>query len=163
MKTDKNSQVEDQSSQTESLSTSSCSSFNSDVVIQGNTKFPKPHILVRRSCPDDSHLRKVDVMVHHCIECSPSIDEDVSSNIYSNVCIQLQKNRQINRQSNESSSDSNIVHKTTLPFVFPSIFRTNYIQDETKKSAGSEKTIVAFDVIDSYEEKSIKQEKSKTF
>lgn len=165
MKEGKNRQVEDQSSQTESISTISCSSSNSDGVVQDNTEFPKPYISRQQYFPDDSNLCEVDVMVHQCIKRFGGIDEDETSNIYSNVCIQLQKDRQITGQSNESrlSSDSKIVHETTLPFVIPSTFRTYYIQDESNKSAGSEKTILACDVIDSYEEKSTKKEKSKTF
>lgn len=163
MKEGKNRQVEDQLSQTESISTISCSSSNSDVVVQDNTEFPKPYKSRQQYFPDD--LCEVDVTVHQCIKRFGGIDENETSNIYSNVCIQLQKDRQITGQSNESrlSSDSKIVHETTLPFVIPSTFRTNHIQDESNKSAGSEKTIVACDVIDSYEEKSTKKEKSKTF
>ncbi|CAC5373670.1 unnamed protein product [Mytilus coruscus] len=147
MKEDKNRQVEVRSSQTERLSTSSS---NSDVVVQQNMEYPKPYIPLQQYCQDDSHS---------------CIDDDATSNIYSNGCIPLQKDRQINSQSNEShlSSDSMIVHETTLPFIIPSAFRTCYLQHCINKYAESEKTIDACGAIDSYEDKSIKNEKSKTF
>ncbi|XP_052071060.1 uncharacterized protein LOC127709497 [Mytilus californianus] len=162
MKEDKNRQVEVRSSQTESLSTSSS---NSDIVVQENMEYPKPYIPLQQYCQDDSHSCKVAVMVHQSIKRSPGIDDDATSNIYSNVCIPLQKDRQIKSQSNESrlSSDSKIVHETTLPFIIPSTFRTCYLQDCINMYAESEKTIDACGAIDSFEDKSIKKEKSKTF
>lgn len=68
-------------SQNKSLS--SCSS-NSDVAIvdQDNTEYPNPYIPPQKYCPDDSNSCEVDVMVHQCIERSPCIDVDDTSNMY---------------------------------------------------------------------------------
>lgn len=81
MKEDENHQEEDLVSQIKSLS--SCSS-NSDVAIvdQDNTEYPKPYIPPQKYRPDDSNSCEVDVMVHQCIECSPCIDVDDTSNMY---------------------------------------------------------------------------------
>lgn len=107
----------------------------------------------------------VPVTVHQFIDRSSSFREDATSNIYSNVCMPVQKDIKMNKHANENhlSSDSKTVLDTTLPSFIPSKFRTCYLQDETSRSARSEKTIVACDVIDSYDEKSIKKEKSNTF
>lgn len=80
-KEDENNQEEDLASQNKSLS--SCSS-NSDVALvdQDNTEYPKPYIQIQKYCPDDSNSSKVDVMVHQCIERSPCIDVDYTSDMY---------------------------------------------------------------------------------
>lgn len=95
-------QIENRSSQTDILSTSSS---NSDIVVQDNTEYPKPYRPLQQYYKDDSHSSKVAVMVHQSMEISP--DEDVNK-IYSNVCRPLQKDRHIDSMTNESvlTSDS---------------------------------------------------------
>ncbi|CAC5383987.1 unnamed protein product [Mytilus coruscus] len=159
MKEDANDQLEDRASQIKSLA---ISSFTSNVVSQDNTECPKP---LQEYCQEDSHAFDVTVTVHQCIKRSSWSDEDATSNIYSNVCIPLQKDKQINSQAKENhlSSESKTVHDTTLPEVIPSTFRTCNLQDCTNKYAESEKTIDACCVIESNRDKSFSEEKSKTF
>ncbi|CAG2186384.1 unnamed protein product [Mytilus edulis] len=113
----------------------------------------------------DPNACQVPVTVHQCIERSSLSREDDTSNIYSNVFMPMQKDRKMIKQANDNekhlSSDSKTVHDITLPLFIRSTFRNFYSQNETNKAAASEKTIVACDTIDSYEEKSM--EKSKTF
>ncbi|CAC5400709.1 unnamed protein product [Mytilus coruscus] len=161
MKEDLNHQEENRSSQNQSLSTSS---FNSNFFGQDNTEYFKPYKPLQEYSQEDSQGCEVAVTVHQHIERSSRSEENASSNIYSNVYQLLQKDRQLNSQANgnQLSPVSNTVHDQTLQTAIPSTFRTGNLQDCTNKYAESEKTIDACGTIESNEDKSRSEEKSKT-
>ncbi|CAC5415133.1 unnamed protein product [Mytilus coruscus] len=164
MKEGANEHEENRALQKESRSTSSS---NSNVVGLDNTEYPNPYIPIQEYSHEESHACEVAVMVHQCIERSSGSDEDATSNIYSNVCITLQKDRQMNSQANKSqlSSESRTVHDKTLKTVFPSLYRTGYLQDSINKYkyAASDKTIANCSGIESIKDTLFEKEMPKTF
>ncbi|CAC5400707.1 unnamed protein product [Mytilus coruscus] len=146
----------------ESLSTNS---FNSGVVGQDNTEYFKPYTKLQGNCQEDSNACEVTVTVHQCSESSLRSEEEAMSNIYSNVYQPMQTDKQIHIQENENllSPEITTLHDPALQAAaYSSVYKTCNVQDCTKKFVKSEKTIDSVCTIESIEDKSLDEEKSKT-